>query len=225
MGDFFERITLTVGVIVTRIDAPLVADPMVMHALDTIHHWVAHVHVRVGHVDFGAQHLLAIGKLTGAHTFKQIEALRDRPLTIWAGLTGLGNRTAVLAHLVEGQLLDIGMPRFDQLQRPFKQLLEIITGKANLRPLKPQPCDVLLDRTNELVALLLGIGIVEAQVALTAKLLGDAEIEANRFGVADLQITIWLGREACLHTSIVLTSCHVGSHHLANKIGRRFFSV
>ena len=41
-----------------------------------------------------------------------------------------------------------------------------------------------------------GVGVVEAQVALAAVLLGEAEVEADRLGVADVQVAVRLRREA-----------------------------
>src|SRR3546814_2067412 len=39
-------------------------------------------------------------------------------------------------------------------------------------------------------------GVVEAQVAQAAELGGDAEVQADRLGVADVQVAVGLGREA-----------------------------
>ena len=48
------------------------------------------------------------------------------------------------------------------------------------------------------------VGVVEAQVAQAAELLGDAEVQADRLGVADVQIAVRLGREAGVHAAVVL---------------------
>src|SRR3546814_12205966 len=39
-------------------------------------------------------------------------------------------------------------------------------------------------------------GVVEAQVAQAAELGGDAEVQADRLGVADVQVAVGFGREA-----------------------------
>ncbi len=136
MRDLFKRITLAVSKIVARIDAPFVAHTVMVHAFNTIHHWVAHVHVRMRHVDLGAQHLIAIGKLTRTHAFKEIHTLSNRTLTKRARTARLVNRTTVVTHLVKRKFLDIRVSLFDQLDRPIKQLLEIITRETDFRPFK-----------------------------------------------------------------------------------------
>jgi len=46
------------------------------------------------------------------------------------------------------------------------------------------------------LALLLRVGIVKTQVTLAVIILRQPEIQADRLGVADVQITVRLGREA-----------------------------
>src|SRR5262249_8865062 len=43
---------------------------------------------------------------------------------------------------------------------------------------------------------LLGVGVVEAEVTLAAVLLRQAEVQADRLGVADVQVAVGLGGEA-----------------------------
>src|SRR5205085_1950197 len=40
------------------------------------------------------------------------------------------------------------------------------------------------------------VGVVKAQMAAPGEFLGDAEIEADRLGVTDMEITVGLGRKA-----------------------------
>ena len=134
--DLFKRITLAVGKIIAWIDAPFVAHTVMVHAFSTIHHWVAHIHVRMRHIDLGAQYFLTIGKLARTHAFEEIYILCDRTLAKRASTARLGNRATVVTHLVKRKLLDIRVSLLDQLDGPLKQLLKIITGEANLRPFK-----------------------------------------------------------------------------------------
>ena len=96
--DFFERVRLPMRVVVHRIDAPLVAGAVMLGMQDAVHHRIAHVQVRRGHVDLGAQHARAVGKLAGAHALEQVEILFDRAIAIGAVLAGLGQRAAILAN-------------------------------------------------------------------------------------------------------------------------------
>ena len=64
-----------------------------------------------------------------------------------------------------------------------------------------------------------GIGVVEAQVALAAELGGEAEVEADRLGVADVQVAVGLGREARVHAAAVLVGLQVFEDDVADEIG------
>jgi hypothetical protein len=66
---------------------------------------------------------------------------------------------------------------------------------------------------------LVGIGVVKAQIAFAAKLLGDAEVEADGFGVADVQIAVWFGREAGVNTAVMLAAVHIFPDHGADEVG------
>ncbi len=63
-------------------------------------------------------------------------------------------------------------------------------------PVEAEPAHVALDGVDIFLLFLGRIGVVEAQVAAPAELLGDAEVEADRFGVADMEVAVGLGRKA-----------------------------
>ena len=48
---------------------------------------------------------------------------------------------------------------------------------------------------------LFGIGVVEAQVAFAAEFGGEAEVQADGFGVADVQIAVRLRGETRVHAA------------------------
>ena len=77
VGHLLDRIRLPVRVVVHRIDAPLVARPVMVHVQDAIHHRIAHVQVRRGHVDLGAQRARAVRELALLHALEQVEILFD----------------------------------------------------------------------------------------------------------------------------------------------------
>ena len=182
-----------------------IAGAMMRRAQDAIHHRIAQVDVRRGHVDLGAQRAAAVGKLARAHALEQIEILFDRAVAIRAVLARLGQRAAVFAHLVGVQIADVRLARLDQLDRPLIELLEIIRSVEHpVLPIEAQPAHVLLDRIDVFDLFLGRIGVVEAQVALAPELRREAEIEADRFGVADVQIAVGLRRKARVHPLLVL---------------------
>ena len=63
----------------------------------------------------------------------------------------------------------------------------------------PEPFDVLDDVVDVLLALCLGVGVVESEVRLAAILLSHAEVEVHRLHVAGVQVPVRLGREARVH--------------------------
>jgi hypothetical protein len=65
-----------------------------------------------------------------------------------------------------------------------------------LAPVEAEPADVCLDRVDVLLLFLDRVGVVEAQVAVTADLLRDPEVERDRLRVADVEVAVRLGREA-----------------------------
>ncbi len=64
-----------------------------------------------------------------------------------------------------------------------------------LTPVEAEPPHIVLDGIGVLDVFLGRIGIVEAEVAAPAVLIGDAEVEADRLGMPDVQVAVWLGRK------------------------------
>ena len=62
------------------------------------------------------------------------------------------------------------------------------------------------------------IGVVHPHVAYAAKLARDPEIEADRFGVADVEIAVRLGREASVNFR-ALSASHIFCDDIADEIG------
>jgi hypothetical protein len=71
MRDAFNRIRLTVRVIVRGINFPLIAGLMMMRMANAIHGGIAQIDIRRGHVDLGAQYARAFGQRAAAHLFEQ----------------------------------------------------------------------------------------------------------------------------------------------------------
>ncbi len=74
---------------------------------------------------------------------------------------------------------------------------------------------------------LAGVGVVEAQVAAAAELLGDAEVEADGLGVADVEVAVGLGGKARAH-GVALAAIvrfgragYVPGHDLPDEVGGR----
>src|SRR6185436_7388872 len=87
-------------------------------------------------------------------------------------------------------------------------------------PLEAEPADVLLDRLDVLDVLGGRVRVVEAQVAGPAELLRQAEVDADRLGVADVQVAVRFGREAGRDASAVLVAGLVLQHDVADEVAR-----
>ncbi|EKY04599.1 hypothetical protein HMPREF9120_02180 [Neisseria sp. oral taxon 020 str. F0370] len=174
-----------------------------MGAADAVNHGVAHIDVARSHVDFQAQGFAAVGEFAVFHAHKEVEVFFDAAVAVRAVFARFGQRAAVFAHFFGGQIIDIGFAVLNQADGVVEQLVEIIGGKTRLaRPFKAQPLHVFLDGIDVFVAFFFGIGVVKAQVAQAVIHIGEAEIEADGFGVADVQVAVGLGWEAGLDGTV-----------------------
>ncbi len=88
-------------------------------------------------------------------------------------------------------------------------------------PVEAEPAHVALDGVDIFLLLLHRIGIVETQVAAAAELLRHPEIEADRLGVADMQIAVRLRRKAGHHRAVAFR-IQIGLDDIADEIAPRF---
>ena len=123
VGDPLYGVLDRVSKIVHGIDAPLVTGRMVRH---TVNDRVAHVDVGACHIDLCPQCLLTVRKLAGAHALKEIEVFLNAPLAVGVIFAGFCQGAAILAHLFRGQVGDIGLALFDELDCDIVHLLEIV---------------------------------------------------------------------------------------------------
>ena len=107
VGDPLDRIGQAVREIVHRVDAPRVARPVMRRMEDTVHDGITHIDVRTGHVNLRPECVDAVGELAGAHPSEQLEVLIDRAIPVRTLPTRLGQRPAILAHLVLREIADI----------------------------------------------------------------------------------------------------------------------
>ena len=195
MSDALDGILQGVGEVVHGGDAPLVPLPVVMHVVDAVDHRIPHVEVAAGQVDLGPQGVFAVGELTGPHPGEEIQGLLDGPVP--PGGAGGGVHVApVLLELLGGELAHVGQALLDELHGVAVHLLKIVGGEVEtVAPVVAQPVNVLLDGLHVLHVLLGGVGVVHAQVAQSAVLLGGAEVHEDRLGMADVQVAVGLRGE------------------------------
>src|SRR5262249_4352970 len=156
------------------------------------------------------------------HAREQVQVLPDRAVTVGALLPGLGQRAAVRPYLVGAQAVHVGLAGLNQLYGVLVQRFEIVGGVEQfVAPVEPQPVDVFFDRLDVLDVFLGRVGVVEPQVAHAVVLQGDAEIEADRLGVADVEVAVRLRRKAGDDPPAVLVGLQVGGDDVTNKVRRR----
>ncbi len=218
MGDALDRIRLAVRIVVARIDRPLVAGARVVSVQDAVEHRVAQIDVARSHVDLGTQHAGAVRELAGLHAAEQVEVLLHRTVTERRVLAGLGQRAAGQPYLLLRLIIDIGIAGLDQALGPIIEALEIVGGVEEIvTPVIAEPVHVGLDGVDVLLLLPGRIGVVEAQIALAAELLRDAEIQGDRLGMPDMQVAVWLRREAG-HDPAVLVGGEIGLDDVADEV-------
>ena len=220
VGDALQGVLNGVGEIVHGVDAPLVPLAVVVHVVDAVDHGVPHVEVAGAGVDLGPEGHGPVGELPGPHSGEEVKTLLHRAVPVGA-LGGAVHVPPHLLHLLRGQLADVGQALLDEGHGALVHLLEVVGGIVEpVAPVKAQPVDVLLDGLHVLHVLLGGVGVVHAEVAQPAVLLGGAEVDAQGLAVADVQIAVGLRRETGVdgHALELTTLCDVLVDELMDKV-------
>ena len=101
-----------------------------------------------------------------------------------------------LADLLGGLVVHVRLALADQLDGVLVHRVEVVRRPELAGPLEAEPADVFLDRADVFLFFLGGVGVVVAEVAGAVVFLGDAEVQADALGVADVQVAVGLRREA-----------------------------
>mmetsp|Transcript_32865 Transcript_32865/g.103195 ORF Transcript_32865/g.103195 Transcript_32865/m.103195 type:complete len:666 (+) Transcript_32865:1087-3084(+) len=218
--DAFQRIRERVRKVVHRVDLPLVPSLRVGGGpLDAVDGRVAQVDVRARHVDLEPHDGGAVLHLPRRHRAEERDALLHRPIAEGRVAAGRGERAAVLAHLLRRQLVHVCQPLAHQLLRVRVELLKVVAGvRQPVGPVKAEPAHVRENGVDVLALLLLRVGVVEPHVRPPAKLLAQAKVDADALCVADVEVAVWLGREA-RHDGGVLSAAEVRLDDVAHKVG------
>ena len=223
VGDAFQRIRERMGEIVHRVDHPLVTGLVMRFFAYPVEHRIAHVQVGALHVDAGTQHRRAFVELVVAHVGEQRQVLFHGAVPVRAVTPWGGEVAAHLRDLLRRLGVHIGQALADQGHRQIVELVEIVAGEAHRAgPLEAEPFHVLLDGVDVLVLFLFRVGVVKAQMTGAAVGFGDAEIQANRLGVTDMQVAVRLRREPGHHPATVFSFGQVTIDDLSDKVTGRF---
>jgi len=161
----------------------------------------------------------AVLELARPHAREQIQVLLHRSIAMGAVLARLGQRAAIAADLLRAEVVHVGQALLDQTHGAGVELLEVVGRVAQpVAPVKAQPVHVLADRVRVFDIFLDRVGVVETQVARAAVLFGHAEVEADRLGMADVQVAVGLRREARVDLTTVLARGEVALDPAADEI-------
>mgnify|MGYP003292604913 CR=1 FL=1 len=162
-----------------------------------------------------------LGELAVLHVLEAGQVFLHRAVTVGGVRAGVGEVAPLLAHGLSVLLVHIGQALLDEVHGAVVvEIKDVGCPVEVFSPVEPEPVDVLLDGVDELHVLLAGVGVVEAQVAhrpAVRVLLGNAEIQADGLGVADVQIPVRLRREA-RDGGIVVLLFQVRGNPLADEV-------
>jgi hypothetical protein len=164
----------------------------------------------------------AVLKFSCPHAGEEVDVLFDGPVSIRAFPAGLGKGAPVLSYLIGGKAADICLAFFNQPYGELVKLLEIIgCVKEAIFPVETEPADILYDGIHKFKGFTAGIGIIHTEITGPAILGGNTEIQAYRFGMAYMKVTIGLGGKAGSDPSSVLVRLQVVIYNLTYKVGLR----
>src|SRR5205823_11220115 len=134
-------------------------------------------------------------------------------------LTRLRQGTTIFSDLFGAQVTNKGFAGLDELDCPLVELIEIVGGiEEPAFPIEAQPPNIV-DNGVDVLGFFLGwIRIVKSQVGLAAKLRSQAKVQADGFGMSNVEITIGFGRKAGMDASCELIGLEVFADDLANEI-------
>ena len=220
MGYSLKIVALAMGEIIHGVGIPLIASTDMGDVEYTVDKWVAEQHVRMGHINLGAQNKCSWFALTTVHELKELEVFLNRTIAERTVGTRTCGGSLLLGNDFCALLVNIGTSLFDEPYGKVPKLLEIVAGVVNVRPLEAKPLDIILDALNIFCILLYWIRIVEAQVALTAIFLGKSEVDGNSLSMTDMKIAVWLWWKTGLHSASVLTFGQIIDNLLLNEANR-----
>ena len=210
-------VTLTVGEVIHGIDAPLVPGTVMMGKFNAVKERVTEHHVGMRHVNFGTEHLLSLCVLPRLHLTEELEVFLYAAVPPWAGGTGLVHGAAVCADFLLGLVIYICQAAFDEFFRPFIKLVKVIRRIEFLVPVEAQPLNILLDGIHVLSVFLCGVGVIIAEVGFATVLLGQAEVEADALGMAEVKISVGLRRKTG-DDGIYFSLCEILFNNLFDKV-------
>ena len=154
------------------------------------------------------------------HPLEQVHILFHRTGSIGTVLARLGQRAAVMPDFLRAQTANVCLTNFDQLNGVFIELVKVVRCVVQMiAPIEPKPSNICLDRFHVFDFLLAWIGIIEPQVTCPALVFtGDAEVEADGFGVSNVEVTVGFRWKSGHDSTFVLVCLQILCDDTTNKV-------
>ena len=218
MGNTLEEVALTMCEVIHGIYLPLSAGAVVRRLDYAVHNRVAEVHIRGGHIYFGAEHTGTLVKFTLVHTLEEVEILLNRAVAVRTFGAGNCGSAFLSGNLLGGLVVDVCLPFLNQAHCQIVKLREIVGCVALvLAPVEAKPVNVFTDCIDIFRVFLDRVCVVETKEAFAAKLFSGAEVHTDSFSMADVQITVRLRWKTCLKASAIFALFEVVYYHLFHK--------
>lgn len=132
------------------------------------------------------------------HFLKEVEIFFYGAVSVRAVFSGFGEGTSIFPDLFRGQVTDIGVCLFYQLEGVFIHLLEVVGGvEESVLEVETEPAYVFDYGVYVFLLFFDWVCVVEAEVAGTGFVFeGDSEIKTDTFSVTDVQVTVGFWRES-----------------------------
>src|ERR1700739_63299 len=101
----------------------------------------------------------------------------------------------------------------------FTLLTDWLQPQEMVRPAVNEPVHILSDRFYVLALFLGWICVLHSQMSNAGKFSGDTEIEADRFSMPDMEVTVRFGRKSGMDLREIWSE-QIGGDDIANEIGR-----
>jgi len=99
------------------------------------------------------------------------------------------------------------------------KLLEVVRSiKKTVFPVKSEPVDIVDNRLNIFERFACRVSVIHAEIAGSSILGSNSEIEAHRFCVAYMEVSIRLWRKTGSYAALMLVSLEIVFNNLTNKI-------
>jgi len=131
------------------------------------------------------------------------------------------HRAAVLLNFLFTLRIDVRLSLLDEELAEVVELLEVVAGVELGVPFEAEPPHVVLHRLDVLDIFGDRIGVVEPQVAAAVEFLRDAEVQANRFDVADVRKPVRLRRKARGDLTAEAVGRGIVRNHFADEVATR----